>query len=84
MKPAQLSTFDLPANHANAGKNAESDSEISGYVFHPIRRASDTCPLSRIPFGSEYPPTSPKIHELRERNAAQLAEESRASSRASE
>jgi hypothetical protein len=35
------------------------------------RRTSDICPATRTPFGSEYPPISPKMHELRERCVAQ-------------
>jgi hypothetical protein len=66
-----------PANppHANSGNPILSGK--AGGQFHPVRRASDNCPLSRIPFSSEDPPTSPKIHELRERNAAQQAADAR-------
>jgi hypothetical protein len=77
MKPQIELGFFEPADPPVAEKNAVMDSEISGYIFHPVRRASDNCPLTRVPFGSEYPPTSPKIHELRERNAAQLVAETR-------
>ncbi len=38
-------------------------------LVYPHRRASDICPLTRTSFSSEYPPTSPKMHELRERFA---------------
>ena len=67
--------FSGPENFPLAEKDRVMDSEILGYVFHPVRRASDNCPMSRVPFATEYPPTSPKIHELRERNAAHLAAE---------
>ena len=76
MKLPKESDFSGPANIPITEKKGRvMDSEIPGYVFHPVRRASDNCPLTRIPFGSEYPPTSPKIHELRERNAAHFAAE---------
>lgn len=77
--------MNIPHNHARAEPAPAPDALVSntpqpgifGTVFHPVRRASDTCPLSRVPAESECPPTSPKIHELRERNLARLATESR-------
>jgi hypothetical protein len=65
-----------PANYPHISENSAMESEISGFVFHPIRRASDTCPLSRVPYTSDCPPTSPKIHELRERKLSELASKS--------
>jgi hypothetical protein len=64
-----------PAPRPLTNENGTMSSDIPGVVFHPVRRASDTCPISRVPFSSECPPTSPKIHELRERKLAQLAAE---------
>lgn len=69
-----------PANRPNTNESDSVYSNLSGNVFHPVRRASDTCPISRVPSESECPPTSPKIHELRERNMTRLAAETRLSS----
>jgi hypothetical protein len=66
-----------PAASTYANEDGALKKEISGYAFHPVRRASDTCPISRVPFASEYPPVSPKIHELRERMLVELSAESR-------
>jgi hypothetical protein len=76
-------TPDLPdsGNHPVTEKYAASVSEISGAAIHPARRASDNCPLSRIFPASDYPPTSPKMHELRERNSIQPAANIRSGSR---
>jgi hypothetical protein len=35
------------------------------------RRASDNTPASRVAFNFQYSPTSPKIHELREKYITQ-------------
>ena len=67
MKPATPPNFSESAKHVFAEKSGETTSEMPGYLFHPVRRVSDNCPISRMPFSSEYPPTSPKIHEIRER-----------------
>jgi hypothetical protein len=37
---------------------------------HTYRRTADNTPASRLKFGMDNPPTSPKIHELRERYEA--------------
>jgi hypothetical protein len=68
-----------PASRPRINENDSMESDISGFVFHPVRRASDTCPISRVPYASECPPTSPKIHELRERKLAELAARTRLS-----
>lgn len=80
MKSPHNLSYTEPVNHPNANAGNTVDSAVSGNFFHPVRRASDTCPLSRVPHESECPPTSPKIHELRERNLARLAVETRLSS----
>jgi hypothetical protein len=77
MKLPQEQLQSEPATGPYANADDAMPKEISGYAFHPVRRASDTCPISRVPFASEYPPISPKIHELRERKLAELAAESR-------
>lgn len=82
MKLAQELLHSEPANRQRNNKNDAMETALSGYTFHPVRRASDTCPISRAPFASECPPTSPKIHELRERMLAELASESRSGSSA--
>ncbi|MBU1480884.1 MAG: hypothetical protein KKH12_04320 [Gammaproteobacteria bacterium] len=76
-------TPDLPgsANPSVTEKKGASVSELPGAVFHPARRVSDNCPLSRVFPGSDYPPTSPKMHELRERNSIQPATGNRSGSR---
>lgn len=80
MKPAKTPNLSESAKNVFAEKNVDAISEISGYQFHPVRRVSDNCPISRMPFSSEYPPTSPKIHEIREREAAQAAADARTKS----
>lgn len=74
MKPPHKLHPELPPRPL-ANENGATTSDIPGVVFHPVRRASDTCPISRVPYASECPPTSPKIHELRERKLAQIAAE---------
>lgn len=39
----------------------------SKVVPRSFRRIADNTPVSRVETGIQYPPTSPKIHELRER-----------------
>ncbi len=34
---------------------------------HSFRRMTDNTPASRVRANTQFPPTSPKIHELRER-----------------
>ena len=81
MKHPNKLSFSKPANRPIADENTTTVYEVPGFVFHPVRRASDNCPMSRLGFASEFPPTSPKIHELRERNEAQQAADHRLRSR---
>jgi hypothetical protein len=81
MKHPNNLSFSEPAKGPIANGNTTTVYEIPGFVFHPVRRASDNCPISRMGFAAEFPPTSPKIHELRERNAAQQAADHRLRSR---
>ncbi|MDO8988280.1 MAG: hypothetical protein Q7U91_01460 [Sideroxyarcus sp.] len=70
-----------PAIRPVAEKNGAIASEMPGVIPHPTRRVSDNCPISRMASGSERPPTSPKIHEIRERNAAQQTTANRTKTR---
>ena len=45
--------------------------DIPAKIFpHSFRRTTDNTPANRAGFNTQYPPTSPKIHELRERYEA--------------
>ncbi len=73
MKLAHDLSHSEPANRLPMRENSAMETALSGYAFHPVRRASDTCPISRSPYEDERPPTSPKMHELRERMLANQA-----------
>jgi hypothetical protein len=73
MKLPNEGTRSASMQQLNADHDSVLMSYISGNSLHPARRAADTCPLSRRTLSTAYPPTSPKMHELRERDANQPA-----------
>lgn len=63
MKPSDV----LPRLASGVGSNDSVGSSAPDISARPTRRLADITPASRLVSEPQSPPTSPKIHELRER-----------------